>query len=85
MSAEDELETLQRQITQLRLRIEHQAKHVEGLADYPDLADRASAVLARDLEELRQALVQFEATKARADKDAGQVGDAPPGNERDIA
>jgi hypothetical protein len=63
MSAFDELEALETYIRRLRTRIGHQAMHVEGLADYPDIAERAREILAQELEQLRVALIQVEELK----------------------
>jgi hypothetical protein len=39
---------------------------VEGLVDYPELAGRASEILASDMENLRQGLIQIEELKRRS-------------------
>ena len=70
MSSAEELETLQRYIARLRVRVEQQAKHVDGLVDYPELAKRGSEILALDSENLRLALIQVEELKAQVAKEA---------------
>jgi hypothetical protein len=40
--------------------IELQARHVDGLTGYSDLAKRASDILAQETERLRLALIQLE-------------------------
>jgi hypothetical protein len=63
MSALQQLEELEKYIRRLRTRIAHQAVHVEGLADYPAIAERAREILAQELEQLRVALIQVEELK----------------------
>lgn len=63
-----ELEKVQQHVARLTRRIEQQAKHLEGLTDYPELSKRASDVLAQDSEELRLALIQLEDTKRLAEQ-----------------
>ena len=68
MSPLEELKTLEQYIARLRRRVEQQAMHVEGLAEYPVIARRAGEILVQETENLRRALIQFEALKAQADK-----------------
>jgi hypothetical protein len=63
-----ELEKVHQHVARLTRRIEQQAKHLEGLTDYPELSKRASDVLAQDSEELRLALIQLEDTKRLAEQ-----------------
>ena len=58
-----ELKNVQQHIARLKRRTEQQVKHLEGLADYPDLAKRAGDIVAKDSEELRLALIQLEDMK----------------------
>jgi hypothetical protein len=58
MSAPAERERLQEHIARLRRRNAQQANHVEGLAEYPVLANRAE-VLDQESENLRLALIQL--------------------------
>lgn len=85
MSAAEQVEVLQRHVARLRVRIEQQAAHVEGLADYPDLAQRAGAILEKDTESLRQALIQLEQIEADAKKEAAALEKRPPLHKSDVA
>jgi hypothetical protein len=69
MSALEQLEELEKFIPRLRTRIAHQTMHVEGLADYPAIAERARVILAREIEDLRLALIQVEQLRAQAAKE----------------
>jgi hypothetical protein len=69
MSAFDELVALEKYIRRLRTRIAQQAMHVEGLVDYPEIAERAREILAREMEDLRRALIQLEQLRQQAAKD----------------
>src|SRR5215472_699276 len=55
MSTLLELERMQQHVARLRRRIKNQTRYIEALGDYPDIAKRASDVLARESEELRSA------------------------------
>jgi hypothetical protein len=85
VSAIEQIELLQRHVARLRARIERQAAHVEGLADYPDLAQRAGAILEQDTESLRQALIQLAAIKSDAEKERALLDRQPPGRKSDVA
>jgi hypothetical protein len=85
MSAAEELEILQRSIGRLRLRIEHQTKHVEGLADHPELAERAGKILAQDLEHLRQVLVQADELTMHIDRQTAREEEKQASGRKDIA
>jgi hypothetical protein len=75
-----ELEEVELHIARLRLRIEQQAKYVEGLGGYPDLAKRASSLLAQDAEQLRLALIQLEkiTTQMKKSQDFNRAMPADP-------
>jgi len=72
MSALDELEALEKLASWLRGRIENQAKHVEGLVEYPELAERATRILELESENLRKTLIELEEIKARVAKEAAE-------------
>lgn len=57
MSAPNQIEWMQAHVARLRNRVERQSSHLEGLAEYPEVARRAAEVLAKDSEELRLALI----------------------------
>ncbi len=79
MSPAEELDSLERQISRLRLRMEHQAMHVEGLAEYPQLAERAEEILAEDAERLRRTLIRFAEVKADMDREKPQAATGKSG------
>ena len=85
MSAVEELEVLQRQIARLRQRVEHQAMHVDGLAEYPELARRAGKILEQETENLRLALIQLAEIRAQVDREATQFTEDPPAHKSDVA
>jgi chromosome segregation ATPase len=85
MSAVEEMENLQRCIARLRLRIEHQTRHVEGLADHPELAERAGRILAQDMEHLRQVLVQADELRMHIDRQTAREEEKQVGGKKDIA
>jgi hypothetical protein len=60
MSWSAELEEVQRRVAGLKLRVELQARHLDGLTVYSDLAKRASDILAQETERLRLSLIQLE-------------------------
>ena len=69
MSTLLELERMQQHVARLRRRIKNQTRYIEALGDYPDLAKRASDVLARESEELRSALIQLEDLQRQAQRE----------------
>jgi hypothetical protein len=85
MSPLEELETVERVIARLRRRIQHQAMHVEGLADYPHLAKRASAILVQETESLRKALVQLEEVKKLVAKETAEAEGKQPAKKSGLA
>jgi len=66
MSTLLELERMQQHVARLRRRIKNQTRYIDALGGYPDIAKRASDVLARDSEELRCALIQLEDLERQA-------------------
>jgi hypothetical protein len=62
-----------------------QAAHVERLADYPELAQRAGAILEQDTESLRQALIQLQQIEADTKNESAVLERQPPGHESDVA
>jgi hypothetical protein len=72
MSALDELQALEKLVSRLRWRIENQAKHVEGLAEYPDLAERATRILELESENLRKTLIELQEMRARVAVEAAE-------------
>ncbi|HKF03810.1 MAG TPA: hypothetical protein VKB49_15935, partial [Candidatus Sulfotelmatobacter sp.] len=72
MSASEELRALEKLVSRLRRRIENQAKHVEGLAEYPELAERATRILELESENLRKTLIEVQEMKARVAKEAAE-------------
>jgi tRNA U34 5-carboxymethylaminomethyl modifying GTPase MnmE/TrmE len=85
LSTAEQLEMLQRHIARLRSRIEQQAAHVERLVDYPELAERAGAILEQDTESLRRALIQLEQIEADAKKEDAALARQPAGPKSDVA
>ena len=84
MSTLLELERMQQHVARLRRRIKNQTRYVEVLGDYPDIMKRASAVLARDTEELRCALIQLEDLERVALQKADRT-DSPTDSNSNIA
>ena len=72
MSTLLELERMQQHVARLRRRIENQTRYIEVLGDYPDIAKRASDVLARDSEEMRRALIQLEDLQRQAQQETNR-------------
>jgi len=72
MSALDELQALEKLVSRLRWRIENQAKHVEGLAEYPEIAERATRILELESENLRKTLIEVREMKARVAVEAAE-------------
>jgi hypothetical protein len=85
MSAVEDLEALERYIARLRVQIEQQTKHVEGLVDYPELAGRASEILASDMENLRQGLIQIEELKTQVVRELAHPKGKPAADKSDVA
>jgi hypothetical protein len=85
MSPVAELEEVELHIARLRLRIDQQAKHVEGLGGYPDLAKRASNLLAQDAEQLRLALIQLEKITLQMKKSQSLNRGRPADPKSDVA
>jgi hypothetical protein len=69
MSTLLELERVQQHVARLRRRINNQTRYIDALGNYPDIAKRASAALARDSEELRCALIQLEDLEKQAQQE----------------
>ena len=69
MSTLVELERIQQHVARLRRRINNQTRYIDALGNYPDIAKRASAALARDSEELRCALIQLEDLERQAQQE----------------
>jgi hypothetical protein len=80
MSPPEEIETLEKYIVRLRRRVEQQAMHVEGLADFPDIAKKAGEILVRETEDLRRALIRLEEVKAQFGRAARAQKEATPNN-----
>jgi tRNA U34 5-carboxymethylaminomethyl modifying GTPase MnmE/TrmE len=84
MSALLELERMQQHVARLRRRIKNQTRYIEVLMDYPDIKKRASDVLARDMEELRYALIQVEDLRRQAQLQTDRT-DTPTDSNSDVA
>ena len=80
MSTLLELERMQQHVARLRRRIENQTRYIEVLEDYPDIARRASDVLARDSEEMRCALIQLEDLERHAQEETDRTDTATDSN-----
>ena len=76
MSTLLELERMQQHVARLRRRMKNQTRYIEALEDYPDIAKRANAILARDIEELRSTLIQLEDLERAALQEANRT-DSP--------
>ena len=80
MSTLLELERAQQHVARLRRRIKNQTRYIDALGGYPDIAKRASDVLARDSEELRCALIQLEDLDRHAQQETDHTNTATDSN-----
>ena len=84
MSTLLELEKMQQHVARLRRRIRNQTRYIEVLEEYPDIARRASDVLARDSEELRSALIQLQDLERKAQQESDRR-DTPTDSNSNVA
>ena len=84
MSTLLELEKMQQHVARLRRRIKNQTRYIEVLEEYPDIARRASDVLARDSEELRSALIQLQDLERKAQQESDRR-DTPTDSNSNVA
>jgi predicted RNase H-like nuclease (RuvC/YqgF family) len=84
MSTLLELEKMQQHVARLRRRIKNQTRYIEVLEEYPDIARRASDVLARDSEELRSALIQLQDLERKAQQESDRT-DTPTDSNSNVA
>ena len=84
MSTLLELDRMQQHVARLRRRIENQTRYIEVLEDHPDIAKRASDVLARDNEEMRCALIQLEDLQRLAQQETNRT-DTPTDSNSNVA
>jgi hypothetical protein len=75
---------MQQHVARLRRRIENQTRYIEALEGYPDIAKRASDVLARDSEEMRSALLQLEDLQRQAQQEMNRT-DTPTNSNSNVA
>ena len=84
MSTLLELERMQEHVARLRRRMKNQTRYIEALEDYPDIAKRANAILARDSEELRSALFQLKDLERKAQQETDRT-DTPTDSNSNVA